>query len=394
VTFPQLGLEAVTVLGGMLFSAWTFRRAGREALSRPWSIGSAVFDAGLCTLALATNHFAPGGSYGGVLSSMDVAIAPIVVLTSVLRVSMHAVWASGAAMSLGIAGLVALDVTAGRPPGIDKILLFSVYHCAAIGLALFITQRAREIFGRVGRVASRAENARGSLVALLSDHHDVRSDLCDLQLQIELLGEALDRVPPEALASASSRVAELRERISASMKRVSERTSDTRERALSALEGGGAPVSTDTLAAIRQAVSSFADAHPAPSIQVHVPSELPHVLACGGVSGLSRTIRQLLENAREGDGALGASHVEVSATASGPSRVEISISDNGPGIVAGAQCAPGAARPSFSTKAGSLGIGLRLTESALLAAAGELALENTDKGARVRVILRVVSPSG
>ncbi len=97
----------------------------------------------------------------------------------------------------------------------------------------------------------------------------------------------------------------------------------------------------------------------------------------GGRTSLHRIVSNLLRNACEGDGRLGASAVEAQlVTRDG--FVELTIRDNGPGFTA-AQIT--AAAPALSsTKAHGLGLGLYIVEQLARASGGELQRSNHSQG--------------
>lgn len=372
----QVYLEVSLAALGVCLSAWVLRRTRERLIGERLKVLAAALDAGLVVFALGGNQLSPG--YAGLLLSLDVAIAPLFILTSVLRVSPRAVLSSSVVLTAGVAGLLALDAHRGLPVA-PKLPLYAMYHAAAILLSYFFTARAREIFGRVGQVALRAEGARRSVRALLEDHHDLRSVLCDLQLGADRLHEALSSGQEPA------RVATLERALAAGIASLTKGAETTRDRALLALEGAGQP----SLANVRRAVdlAQHELERLAPALELRVaygPTEAP-VLFGGGTSALSRLLLHLLVNAKEGDGQRGASRVVVT-TRQRRGAVDIDIQDDGPGFAPALLGKLGRDR-GYTTKRGSSGIGLWLAHSSLLAAGGSLLLIN-DGGARVRVTLR------
>jgi len=378
VHFRQVTLELFIAASGLCVSAWVLQSTRQRLIGESLKMTSAALDALLVIVALGGNQLGPAGTYAGLLGSLDVAIAPLAILTSVLRVSPRAVLTSSAIITLGIASLLGIDAARGLPVT-PKLPLYAIYHGMAVLLAHFLTARAKEIFRRVGDVAVRAEGARRSVRGLLEDHHDLRSVLCNLQLGADRLHEALER------GDESTRLSTLETSLSASIAALTKGAETTRDRALLALEGTAQPSQASVPAAIEQAVHEAKGLLPELSIVVETKSEPTPVLFGGGTAGLSRLLVHLFVNAKEGNGQRGASTVRLTLS-SRRGAVDLELKDDGPGFAPDLLGKVGVDR-GYTTKKGSSGIGLWLTHSSLLAAGGALSLAN-DGGARVTVVLR------
>src|SRR5690606_17856041 len=81
----QVYLEVSIAALGVCLSAWVLRRTRERLIGERLKVLAAALDAGLVVFALGGNQLSPG--YAGLLLSLDVAIAPLFILTSVLRVS-------------------------------------------------------------------------------------------------------------------------------------------------------------------------------------------------------------------------------------------------------------------------------------------------------------------
>jgi signal transduction histidine kinase len=378
VHLRQVALELLIAALGLCVSVWVLRSTRQRLIGESLKVTSAALDAALVSVALAGNQLGPDGTYLGLLASLDVAIAPLTILTSVLRVSPRAVVTSSTIITLSVASLLAVDALRGLAVA-PKLPLYAIYHAMAVLLAHFLTARAREIFRRVGDVAVRAEGARRSVRGLLEDHHDLRSVLCNLQLSADRLHEALER------GAESSRLLSLEGSLSSSIAALTRGAETTRNRALLALEGADQPTSADVSAAVEQALNEARSIVPDLAIRVEASAAPTPVLFGGGTAGLARLLLHLFVNAKEGDGQRGAANVRLS-TQLRRGAVEIEVRDDGPGFAPGLLDKLGRDR-GYTTKTGSSGIGLWLTHSSLLAAGGALSLTN-DHGACVRVVLR------
>jgi len=375
----QVALElSIALLGGCL-SVWILKKTRAQLMSERWKVLAAALDGLLVIAALGGNQLSPDETYGGLLGSLDIAIAPLAIFTSVLRVSPRAVQTSSLVVSVGVLGLLAVDAVRGLPVT-PKLPLFAIYHGAAVLLSHYFTARAREIFGRVGQVAVRAEGARRSVRALLEDHHDLRSVLCNLQLGADRLHEALLR------GDERTRLSALETSLSAGIAALSRGAQTTRDRALLALEGTDQPSVASVADALAAAREEARELVPNLRVSLKASANDTPVLFGGGTTALSRLFLHLLVNAHEGNGETGASSVVVT-TEVRRGAVDVDLEDDGPGFPPALLDKIGRDR-GFSTKQGSSGIGLWLAHSSLLAAGGSLALSNQG-GAHVSVVLRV-----
>jgi signal transduction histidine kinase len=255
--------------------------------------------------------------------------------------------------------------------------LLAVYTCSSIALAFFTTNRAREIFSRVGRAVLRAEGARGGVFALLQDHHDFRSTLGSLQLRADRLGETLEQT-----SSSSPDTAQLRLQLQQSIDLLSDATQKTRDRALGALSGLTSP----SAASVDQALATARKDPGLVGLRVDVQLGPTEVLFGGGTEGLARLLGHFLVNAVEGNGRCGAEGVSIRTAKTAPALIDLILEDDGPGFSEEMLKLAGRSRAT-STKDGSAGIGLWLSRSTVLAAGGSMRLTNTPGGARVSLRL-------
>lgn len=121
-------------------------------------------------------------------------------------------------------------------------------------------------------------------------------------------------------------------------------------------------------------------------------AEAAHVAVGGGDEGFRRILEVAIANACEGDGAAGASRVEL-RIADEPQLqlLTLEVSDDGPGFPAALLAAPIA--PFVTTKTGGSGLGLYTAERLARAAGGFLRRENgAGRGARLTIFLPEAAP--
>jgi signal transduction histidine kinase len=304
-------------------------------------------------------------------------------MTSLLRLSQSAVLASAAATLLGIVIVVGVDHAIGFPIRQDKLVLLSIYEVGAVSAALLFTRWFLSTLHGSSSAAVRAERARSGLLALLTDHHDLRSRISDVRMNAERLREDL------ALSEARARPLqhELSESVTQGLVRISELLHTTSDRVLRVLDGSGDLQPTSVELAARAAVEGFRPLFPLLRVDFRCEPELPAVLF-GGNEALSKLVLNLLVNAAEGHRSGGATRVSVEARVAGAGSVALSVSDDGPGFPG--ELLDRLGQRGFSTKPRSSGLGLWLAESAVVVAGGRLKLVPGAEGATVRILLRAL----
>lgn len=126
----------------------------------------------------------------------------------------------------------------------------------------------------------------------------------------------------------------------------------------------------------------------------HLGKDLPkEIKLYGGKMTFHRIIENLIINACEGNGAQGASRIEIDAHVLSDEKViRISISDNGPGFSENQLSKP--IQTFQTTKETGTGLGLYSAERLVMAHCGKLTrANNLDGGATVSLILPVIAPS-
>lgn len=385
-------LEAGVVVVATLFSAWVFWRSRRGPFSARELVVSVAVDAGLCTVGLGSNTLFPYDGYPGLLQTLDIAVVPLVIVSSVFRVYHRAVWVSGGLCTTGMVTLLWVDASAGLPVPLEKGVLFLLYLAAATALAAFATQRALEIFERVGRAAVRAEGARSGILALLQDHHDVRSVLCDLQLNAErLVGNRPAVVGEREETELLARMNKLSSRLKSGIERLSTVTGRTRDRALAAAAGLDQPQPAEVAESFRRSAAAVCELFPSFTVEPFPEGEVPPVLFGQGNDGLTRFLTHLLINAAEGNEQGQAARAWLRISRVVPGRLILELEDDGPGFSEQLLRVVGRSHGT-SSKVGSAGIGLWLARSSVVAVGGGFSAHNGQFGAKIRVELPTPAP--
>lgn len=373
----RLALEIAALGLATFHSAWVLRTCRTRSFTTKDRLVSVAVDSAICTLAVATSTLFPAPDYRGLLGSLDVAAAPLVVVTAAFRVHPPSAVLSSALTTLGLTGLLLVDLSRGLALHVPSLAFLGVYLAWALALALFLTARARVLFGRVGLAATRAEAARGSVLSLLVDHHDLRSHLCDLRLKADLFAE-----------SSADDAARARDALLSSVTHVTGGAAKTRDRALAALEAIEQPGPVNLVVVLERATEIGKGLGLAITLDT---SDLPRNLDVwfgGGEAALVRVFEQLLVNAREGNGKRGAETVRLVASRVSRDRVRVVIDDDGPGWTPAVRAAAGRSHGT-TTKPGSSGLGLWLATSAVRAAGGHLGLGEPSSRAGARVTIEL-----
>jgi signal transduction histidine kinase len=383
----QTALELGANLGAISFSLWVLRTTRRHVLSRATHLVSVVVDALIATLALASNWFIHPSSqaapYDGSLSSLDVAIFPLVVTLSIFRLSQAAVLTSAAATLLGVAVVVGVEYELGYPLRADKLVLLLVYHFGAVAAALLFTRWFVSTLHGTSSASVRAERARSGLLALLTDHHDLRSSISDVRMNAERLHEKL--VPVDRAGVGQEY--QLSQSVTQGLLRITDFLHTTSDRVLRVLDGSGDLQPTSVDGAARAAAQAFRSLWPEVRVELVVERDLPPALF-GGEDALARLLLNLLVNSAEGGASGGAGRIAVEARVAGAGCLELCVADDGPGVPQ--ELLDRVGQRGFSTKPRSSGLGLWLAESAVVVAGGRLQLSSTPNGATVRLLLRTL----
>jgi signal transduction histidine kinase len=365
-------VAAATVLGTVAFSGWTAARARRRGFGPTSHAVSATVDVALCGLVLLSNVVWPGPRYEGLVRTPDVAMLPVLVFASALRLTSPAVAAS-TLTALGSL-LVLARIDGALNPGAAghltaDTLMVAIVVVVAGTAAWFAAWMMRGALQRLARESEMVSRGRAYMRELLREHHDVRTLLGSARLHLDLLLEA--QPTPEVkkrvsvAANAISAVAAVLDRI--------------RQRTFGALATTDEIASVDVAGVLRDAGAVVRARFPAVAIDCAPPpaGAAPAVVAVlGGERGLAHVLLNLLVNACEGNGRGGAHRVDVAVGGdqTRPGFVTIDVVDDGPGFDAAILRAGPSG--SFSTKADGSGLGLGLVAGVVEASGGELQLEN------------------
>jgi two-component system C4-dicarboxylate transport sensor histidine kinase DctB len=222
------------------------------------------------------------------------------------------------------------------------------------------------------------------IVELLGVNHDIKNVLTGARLNALAVAEVVagkgPPMPPEELAEVAAEVLNALELVSAVVLQARALVPQA-PRPAAGEESGIVPVALEPVltAARRQLSTRF------PDREIRVDAEPGIVNVRGGEPALRRILDNLLVNACQGDGRVGAARIEVAAKAE-ENRVLLSVVDDGPGFPP--ELLNGRAEGFFTTKAAGTGLGLYTCEALVRASGGELSRANVPGGgARVDVTL-------
>lgn len=369
-------LELPAIGGALAFSAWALARVRRGAPAGVL-VASVACDALAGFVSLASNVVSPWPGYRGILVTPDLGVVPLLIIAAGMRMSPR-IALFGAALNGALACvLVAMDATRNATVVSVSTAAFPIILVVtAAGIGVAIAARARALALETATRAVAAERADRSLRALLRDHHDLRSWVSSALLNVDLLERAVGEEGGEVRRLAGAVRADMSELRAAML--------DGGERARAAVLASHDVAACDAVAAVDAAIARtrarFAtvafERHGAPRADVRV---------AGGRASLERAIGNLLANASEGDGARGATRVDVEVRREAD-RVLIAVRDDGPGFSDDAlRAPPGAA--SATSKVEGVGVGLFLVSEVALASGGALERANETPGACVTLAL-------
>lgn len=374
-------LTGAPYLLGIAFSVGVLVSVRRPPHGHALWVLSVLIDALVCSFTLLPSALWPTPDYVGVIDTPDTAGFLVVTVAAGLRLSPRAALAGGAASVAGFLGLVSVDevVSGARfDTSLGHASMYLIYIAACATLAGILTALTRRLLVRGSAAALRAERAEEGLWALLADHHDLRSLLTAATISAETLSAALERDDQAAdPAPATDRprlratAAELRD----DLRRLGAIVRAVRGKTLDNLEPERLPAAVDVTAAVADVVAAARRRHPAVAFRVAEGGGPAAALVAGGATSLARMLRNLLDNAAEGDGRRAATQVDVAVQVDpGARTVRIDVADDGPGIPAAVLA--GAPERVRSTKPDGSGLGLSATRGLAEASGGRLALAN------------------
>jgi len=387
-----LGLELLVLVGTAIVSLSFLRRANRGTLTRLDLSLSVLVDVTVCSCALAANVYRPYSEYRGLFRMPDASVMLALTAVTALRLSPIAVVTGVVAMLIAVRGLASLDMTlnAVRYDGGELSMVYLLLIAMGV-VAYFAATHARKLVWEGALMGSKAASAQAGLELVLREHHHAKSTIAaalSASAHVERLSQAASREP---------RFDEGLKELSLDLEARFEQLSSVRARALSELTAQFDAEPAAVAEVIRSVLCEVGARHRQVSLRLDsAPGEAEElssqsVWVCGGRAGLHRLLSNLVVNACEGDGRVGASQVEVNTTLSralGVETVALCVRDDGPGV-------PSAwlsGEALTSTKPFGSGLGLRLVKGVVEASGGLLLVDNLARGASVTVLLRRAIP--
>lgn len=142
----------------------------------------------------------------------------------------------------------------------------------------------------------------------------------------------------------------------------------------------------DVGAALRSAIEQAADG----SVRIEGDEPGAPARVAGGAPGLARAVRELLRNAREGDGSSGAAEVSITVSLDASrGMLRIAVIDDGPGLPE--HLVRRGPRYPFTTKPGATGLGLVVARRVAATSGGWLELAAPPQGG---ALVAMVVPLG
>jgi len=387
-----LGLELLVLSGTALASLVFLRRARRGTLTRLDLSLSVLVDVGVCYCALAANIYSPDREYQGLFHLPDPSVMLFLIAVMALRLSPVAVGTGLVAMLVAVEGLAHLDAKLNAVHYHRGELSMVYLLLIAMGLVAYVAaSQARKLVWEGALMGSKAASAQAGLELVLREHHHAKSTIAaalsasaHVERQIVNLNRGANPEP---------QFSEGLKELSADLEVLFAQLGSVRARALSELTAQFDAEPAEVGGAIRDVLSEVGARHRQVSLCMDTASVEREgqsallVWVCGGRSGLHRLLSNLVVNACEGDGRVGASQVQINTTLTrtlGVETVALCVRDDGPGVPAAWLSGDALA----STKPFGSGLGLRLVKGVVEASGGLLLVDNLARGASVTVLLR------
>ncbi|HEY3496279.1 MAG TPA: sensor histidine kinase [Polyangiaceae bacterium] len=391
VTRPE-GIAQGWMLGllapgaAVVFSAFVVAKSRRGPLRPATLLISVLLDWVLCSSSLLTNVLWPWPSYPGIVSIPDIGLVYLIIVSSAFRFSPPATLLSGV-LHMGSCGLLfALDYRIGlqgREPNFNAFSLVLLAGVGATALTLAMVAWTRRLVLNSALESVRSEQVRRTLDALMQEGHGMRSLLSAAKLNadrlVRLVEPNLDGEPRELLRGLSDELSELG--------RLAARS---RERSFAALAAVAGLRCAELPQAAERVSRLVGRRYPGVAFDLRGSVGEGQVAIVGGEAAFERILLNLLVNACEGDGARGATNVEVRFAPRG-AELEVSVADDGPGFAADQL---GERRGCSTTKPNGTGIGLFLVARLMQDSGGSFSHENRPEGgACVRLSFAGFHPS-
>ena len=366
----------ITALGTAIgYSAWLLWRMHLGRTDYRMLAVSVVIDAVGCFASLLQTVLWPGGDhYKGLLTTPDMGALLVIVYCAGFRV-----WPRLAVLGAGLnfvsyVALVATEMGLRGNQlgyGMAEVFMFLFVLGSVIVLSVSTARRTLQLVAAGASATVQVDRARRKLAELVREHHDARSVISAAALSSDMMVRAL-RSDARALKPEDEvrRHAErLREDLDAARKQLGE----LGEKAYLELTTLGEVERVDTGRVLREAVESLKLRFPELSIKTELASGAD-LLVVGGAASIQRILYNLISNAREGNGKVGASHVIVRSSKDGDS-VRLFVEDDGPGFGDNKLgLAPSTTKPT------GMGLGLLMTSELLRVSGGSLSTDNLPGG--------------
>jgi len=361
----------LSALGGTIaYSGWLLHALRRGRATYRMLALSVGVDAVGCSASLLQTVLWPadGAAYRGLLTLPDVGALLLIVYCAGFRVWPRLALLGALLNFVAYLGLVAADWLRNGPRlayGSPAVLMFLFVLVSVMVLSVATARRTLGLLTEGQRLSLDVERARHKLADLAREHHDARSVISAASVSSDLMMRALasrDDVPARRHAE------RLREDLALAQQRLREMGEVAYLGTLSLASAERVPTAS-VLEEVERSVS-----HRFPELEIQNEArEVRDVRLVGGAASLRSILENLLRNAREGNGAVGASKVTWKASAS-ETGVELLILDDGPGFGA-------------TSKKDGMGIGLATAAELVERSGGSLSLEDVGSGARVRLLL-------
>ena len=369
---PAVVIETPAIVIAVAFSIWAIRRGRISPLSFRALTASVVLDAAICFTCLLPNALYPWPDYQGILRSPDSTAILIITLAAGFRLSPRIAMTGGACNMVSLASLVWADHVHPTTTLYSKdITLAATMLLSAVALGVVVAWRARMFVIQLVREVQRVVRAERTVAVVLEDQHDLRSLLGSLVLNT-------DRLLRE-----SQQGSDLAARVRKDLDGVQEFMAAAKARVLGHYVSLQLPAPVAIKPAIRASWAAIENRFPQVRLQVLVPEGLQAAVT-GGHTSLHRTMINVLLNACEGNGSVGAQSIVVEAKQDA-SMVVLTVSDDGPGFPSHILTRP--IVECLTGKPKGSGLGLFVVESLVTASGGHVERRNRQIGAEVILTL-------
>lgn len=385
--FSKMLITNIFLVPGILFSLYVIFVVKKTPRTQWLFFTSVTIDALACFGALVPNALWPTDDFYGIVRLPDTAGIFVAACAAGFRLSPKvAAW--GGVMNLAsFLILVGVDRTvsgARFETGWETISLYMNFVLAFGVLAVVLAVTTHRLVHRGALVAIRANRAEQGLGSVLADHHDLRSMLSSVLLNVDLMSKELTKIENaddengEVTNGEYKALRKVSNNLTNELDQVRQIVENVKNRAVCDLTALSEMADVDVKSVVTRVIETVKTRYDDVTLKLETIAPDTLVRVAGGESTLFRILLNVLDNACEGNESGGASLVTLGVSRDDHAGlIKVHVEDDGPGFPD--SMLRGSGRQG-SRKTQGLGVGLSVVRGLLEASGGGVRFENRETG--------------